>query len=154
MALQSNYAELLILRCLQSTGSSATIAFAAATVAEIITRAETGKFIAYASLGITLGPAFGPIIGGLLNQYMRWRSIFWFLAMFSIALFSIHFTFVPETCRSVVGNGTVLPPVVMMTPFQCTKHKRNPEAVSEAESATTGARRKRVNPFAALKIPR
>ncbi|KAH9905791.1 MFS general substrate transporter [Xylariomycetidae sp. FL2044] len=153
LALQSNYAALLVLRCLQSTGSSATMALAAGAVADVVTRAERGKFIAYASLGVTLGPALGPIIGGLLTEYLGWRSIFWFLLIFSVVMFSVYFTIVPETARSVVGNGSVPPPVALMTPFQYVKHRRNPEAAeSGAERATIKAKRKRVNPLAALKI--
>jgi MFS family permease len=28
-----------------------------------------------------VGPAFGPLLGGVLAQTLGWRSIFWFLAI-------------------------------------------------------------------------
>ncbi|KAG8531162.1 uncharacterized protein KY384_004520 [Bacidia gigantensis] len=152
LALQNSYAALITLRCLQSAGSSATIALAAGSVADMITRAERGKFIAYASLGVTLGPALGPIVGGLLTEFLGWRSIFWFLIIFSAALFTIYFIFVPESARQVVGNGSIPPSRLFMTPFQRIEHKRHPVSVSDVDRATLKGERKPLNPFAALKI--
>ena len=144
----------MVLRCLQSTGSSATVALAAGSVTDIVTRAERGKFISYASLGVTLGPALGPIIGGLLTEYLGWRAIFWFLTIWSAILFPTYFILVPETGRSVVGNGSIPPMRLFMTPSQRIEHKRNPTLEWEADRATIKAKRKRLNPFAALKILR
>lgn len=98
----------MVLRCLQSAGSSGTIALGSAVVADLTTRAERGKYIGYASMGISLGPALGPIVGGLLDHYLGWRSIFWFLVILSGVLFIIILIVLPETCRAVVGNGSVV----------------------------------------------
>lgn len=62
LALQNDYAALLVLRCLQSSGSSGTVALGSAVVADLSTRAERGKYIGYVSMGVTLGPALGPVI--------------------------------------------------------------------------------------------
>lgn len=61
LALQSDYTALIILRCLQSAGSSGTFALAQAVTADIATRAERGKYLAYAMFGSTLGPVLGPV---------------------------------------------------------------------------------------------
>lgn len=54
-----------------------------------------------------LGQGIGPVFGGILSQYLGYRSIFWFLTIVAgISLFSILF-FLPETLRTVAGNGTV-----------------------------------------------
>lgn len=45
LALQDNYAALLVLRCLQSTGSSGTVALANGIVADIASSGERGKFM-------------------------------------------------------------------------------------------------------------
>jgi predicted MFS family arabinose efflux permease len=142
----------MVLRCLQSTGSSATVALGAGTVADMVTRAERGKFISYASLGVTLGPALGAIIGGLLTEYLGWRAIFWFLTIFCVVLIPVYFIFVPETARSVVGNGSMPPRRIFMTPFQHIERKRNPALELEADRATMKVKCKRLNPFVVLKI--
>ncbi|KAJ5691763.1 hypothetical protein N7462_001186 [Penicillium macrosclerotiorum] len=110
LALQSSYPALMVLRCLQSSGSSGTIALGSAVVADLTTRAERGKYIGYAGMGIALGPALGPIIGGLLDHFLGWRAIFWFLVILSGTFFIVILIVFPETCRAVVGNGSVQPP--------------------------------------------
>jgi len=51
LALQNNYAALLVLRCLQSTGSSGTVALANGMVADIASSGERGNF-----MGISIMP--------------------------------------------------------------------------------------------------
>jgi MFS family permease len=109
LALQTNYAALLVLRMVQALGSSASIALAIAVVADIATSAERGKFMGYATAGLLVGPAFGPTIGGVLAQYLGWRSIFWFLAIYGGVILSLFLFLFPETCRQVVGNGSIPP---------------------------------------------
>jgi hypothetical protein len=63
LALQRNYAALLVLRMLQSGGSSGTIALVYAVVADIAPSSERGKWMGIVGAGITIGPAIGPVIG-------------------------------------------------------------------------------------------
>ncbi|KAI1027847.1 hypothetical protein LB503_011867, partial [Fusarium chuoi] len=148
LALQNSYVALIILRCLQSCGSSATIALGSATSADMVTRAERGKYLGYASMGVTLGPALGPVIGGLLDHYLGWRSIFWFLTIFSAALFLVIFIFLPETCRNVFGNGGITPPCWNMSLIGYLKQRKQEHIEPVVEQRS----RKRPNPFASLKI--
>ncbi|KAF7192829.1 MFS transporter R5 [Pseudocercospora fuligena] len=98
LALQNDYAALLVLRCLQSSGSSGTVALGSAVVADLSTRAERGKYIGYVSMGVTLGPALGPVVGGLLEHFLGWRWIFWFLVIFSATFGLIMAMLNRETC--------------------------------------------------------
>ncbi|KAH6679702.1 major facilitator superfamily domain-containing protein [Halenospora varia] len=109
LALQNSYAALMVLRCLQSSGSSGTVALANALVSDIVTSAERGKYVGYASLGAFLGPILGPIIGGLLNQFLDWRAIFWFLVILSAVTLALFLIILPETCRNIVGDGSIPP---------------------------------------------
>ncbi|KAL5338155.1 major facilitator superfamily domain-containing protein [Aspergillus crustosus] len=110
LALQDNYAALFVLRCLQSAGSSTTIALSAGVVADISIAAERGSYMGFVTAGSLLGPALGPVIGGLLSQYLGWRSVFWFLTIFAGAFLVPFILFMPETARAIVGNGSIPPP--------------------------------------------
>lgn len=109
LALQSNYAALFVLRCLQSAGSSTTIALSSGVVSDVATASQRGSYMGFVTAGSLLGPSVGPVIGGLLSQYLGWRAIFWFLVIFSGAFMVPFLIFFPETARNVVGNGS-LPP--------------------------------------------
>ncbi|KAK0642048.1 major facilitator superfamily transporter [Cercophora newfieldiana] len=106
LALSKNYASLLVVRCLQSAGSSTTVALCQAVVADIVTSADRGQYIGITAIPAILGPSVGPVLGGVLSQYLGWRWIFWFLAIAaSVNLFAVLFWF-PETCRHIVGDGS------------------------------------------------
>lgn len=109
LALQNSYAALFILRCVQSSGSSGTIAMASGVVADIATAAERGAFMGYTLAGSLLGPAIGPVLGGVLSQYLGWRAIFWFLTIMGAAFLITFAVFFPETARTQVGDGSIPP---------------------------------------------
>ena len=109
LALQNSYAALFILRCLQSTGSSGTIALGNGVVADVSSMAERGVYMGFVVSGTMIGPAIGPILGGLLSQFLGWRSIFWFLVILSVAFLVPLLVAFPETGRHIVGNGSIPP---------------------------------------------
>lgn len=118
LALQSNYAALFVLRCLQSTGSSGAIALGYGVVADISTSCERGTYMGIVGAGITMGPAISPVIGGILAQFLGWRAIFWFLIILT-GCFLVPFALtVPETSRNVVGNGSIPPQGWNLTFFE------------------------------------
>ncbi|BCR87397.1 putative MFS efflux transporter [Aspergillus chevalieri] len=107
LALQHSYPALLILRAVQSCGSSGTVALASAVAADVITSAERGMYMGIASLGNILAPSLGPILGGVLSQYLGWQAVFWFLGVMAVLFFVPLVLFFPETCRRIVGDGSV-----------------------------------------------
>lgn len=109
LALQRDYAALLVLRCLQSAGSSGTLALSFAVIADITPTAERGRYMGFVGVGANVGPAVGPVIGGILSEYLGWSSIFWFCAIFVTCWLVPWTTTVPEMCRNVVGNGSIPP---------------------------------------------
>lgn len=53
-----------------------------------------------------IATAIGPILGGALASYSGWRWVFWFLTIVSgTCLFLVAFL-LPETARSIVGDGS------------------------------------------------
>lgn len=109
LALQNSYAALMVLRMIQSGGSSGTLALGYAVVADIATSSERGKYMGVVGAGINVGPSLSPVLGGILSQYLGWRAIFWFCFIFSFAVLVPYALTVPETCRLIVGNGSIKP---------------------------------------------
>ena len=110
LAVQNNYAALLVLRCLQSTGSSGAIALGNGVMADIAPRSERGTYIGIVASGAMIGPSLGPVLGGILTQVFGWHAIFWFLAILSGTFLVIFSLAIPETGRNIVGNGSISPP--------------------------------------------
>ncbi|KAJ5169428.1 uncharacterized protein N7500_002211 [Penicillium coprophilum] len=109
LALQNSFAALIVLRCLQSAGSSGTVAFGYGVIADIATTAERGKYIGPMAAGVMVAPALGPVIGGLLAKFLGWRSVFWFLVIVSGGYLVFYVLVMPETARKIVGNGHAAP---------------------------------------------
>ncbi|MCJ1335507.1 hypothetical protein MMC09_000778 [Bachmanniomyces sp. S44760] len=124
LALQNNYAALFVLRCLQSTGSSGTIAIGFGIVADISSSAERGTYMGWVTSGPMIGPAIGPVLGGILSQFLGWRSIFWFLAIAAVVYLIPFLITFPETGRNVVGNGSVPPPKWNMSLLDYLKERK------------------------------
>lgn len=158
LALQTNYAALLVLRMVQSSGSSPAIALSMAVVADVATSAERGRYMGYSQSGLLLGPAFGPLLGGALSQFLGWRSIFWFLAIFGAAFLVLFTALFPETCRKVVGNGSIPPRGISLSLVGYIQQRKRSSSTTQAEAqqqvAAAGKTRKFPDPLAVLRILR
>ncbi|KAJ7933015.1 MFS general substrate transporter [Mycena leptocephala] len=91
-----DYWLLLFLRGFQAAGSASTFVLGAAVISDI-------------SQPRTAGSAIGPALGGVLADKLGWRSIFWFLCIASSACAVVLILLLPETLRSMVGNGSIAP---------------------------------------------
>ena len=96
LALQNNYAALMVLRALQSTGSSATVAIGSAVMADVATSADRGGYITAVQASVQFAPALAPVLGGILTQFLGWRSTFWFLVIAAGIFLVIYVVFAPE----------------------------------------------------------
>jgi multidrug resistance protein len=109
LAEATHYYQLIILRCLQSTGSASTIAIGAGVIGDITTREERGGYMGYFQAGLLFPLAAGPVLGGIFADTLGWRAIFWFLTIFSGSFLIFLVIFLPETLRLLVGNGSIAP---------------------------------------------
>ena len=109
LAETKNYATLVVLRCLQSTGSASTIAIGSGVIGDITTRADRGGFMGIFQAGLLVPVAVGPVIGGALAGSLGWKAIFWFLTIYSGVFLLLLIILLPETLRSVVANGSLIP---------------------------------------------
>lgn len=150
LALQHSLPALLVLRGLQSCGSSGTVALASAVAADVTTSAERGTYMGITSLGNIIAPSLGPILGGILSEYLGWRAIFWFLALSSGVFFVVWVVFFPETCRAIVGNGSVLPQGWNRSVYCWWVSKNHP--CTHDITPTAGRRLTLPNPLATLRL--
>ncbi|KAJ0109387.1 Quinidine resistance protein 1 [Diaporthe amygdali] len=134
LAETKNYATLLVLRCLQSTGSASTIAIGSGVIGDVTTRAERGGLMGIFQAGLLVPVAVGPIIGGALAGSLGWRSIFLFLTIYGAVFLAALIVLLPETLRSIVGNrGGMSPNLLVKYPLtayqKLTKLPWNPDVV-------------------------
>ncbi|KAI5793284.1 major facilitator superfamily domain-containing protein [Geopyxis carbonaria] len=135
LALQRNYVALLILRMLQSTGSSGVIALASGVVADIAHSGERGVYMGLSNLGAMCGPAVGPVLGGILSEELGWWWIFWLLVIMSGTFLVFLIIFFPETGRKVVGNGSIAPSGINVNVVQLLRRQNKTREDSEQPRA-------------------
>lgn len=85
--------------------------------------------MAYVSIAPSLGPSLGPVLGGLITHLAGWRGNFWALVICAGVMELAVLTSLRETCRAVVGNGSVLPPRWNRSVYQALarKSKESPD---------------------------
>ena len=105
---KSSYPALLVLRAVQSLGASAVLAIAYGVIADVCPPAERGGMqgptMGAANLAVCLGPVFGGLVALGSGSY-EW--VFWALVIFGGSVFLFVGFGLPETARSIVGNGNV-----------------------------------------------
>ena len=104
--------------------------------------------------GAFFGQSLGPVLGGVLSAFLGWRSIFWFLTIFAAVFLIPYVILVPETCRSIVGNGSIPPPALNKTLLQVYQRSKAPN-LPESDVLGSHPSKQRLrfpNPLATLKI--
>lgn len=151
LAETKNYATLIVLRCLQSTGSASTIAIGSGVIGDITTRAERGGFMGIFQAGLLAPVAVGPVIGGALAGSLGWRSIFWFLMIYAAVFLIILIFVLPETLRSLVANGSVLSssPIIR---FPLQTYQKLSKVENDSNTPPQLASRKSVDVFGPFRI--
>lgn len=68
-----DYWLLVLMRILQASGASATIAVGAGVISDVARPQERGKYVAIFNTTSTFGPSIGPLLGGVLAGTLGWR---------------------------------------------------------------------------------
>jgi EmrB/QacA subfamily drug resistance transporter len=76
-AMAPNLLILIIGRLFQGLGGGALATMAQTVVADIASPRERGRYTAHMAVTWGSGSALGPLLGGLLTQYLGWPFIFW-----------------------------------------------------------------------------
>lgn len=83
-ALSPDLGSLIVGRFVQGFGACSGPAIARAAVRDRYERAEAARVLAYIGMAMAVGPAVGPIIGGVLQVHFGWRAIFVALMIFGV----------------------------------------------------------------------
>lgn len=89
--------------------------------------------------------AVGPVLGGLITHFLGFRAIFVFLFTLSAVILAVLVVFLPETMRSIAGNGSlrlrgVYKPLIY-------RLRREPDYMRDPGEATSGAKRLTLSAF-------
>lgn len=77
----SSMGMLIGFRLLAGMVGATPLTVGAGTIADLMPQEKRGVTMAVYSLGLLLGPAIGPIIGGFLINAKGWRWVFWLITI-------------------------------------------------------------------------
>ena len=96
-ALSSNISQLVFFRAMQGLSTGAGIVVSRAVIRDMFPPAQAQKVMSQVTIYFGVAPALAPMIGGWLFVHLGWHSIFWFLAVVGVALWTANYKLLPET---------------------------------------------------------
>jgi len=96
-ALATSPGGLIVARALQGSAAGAGAVVARAVVQDRFPPAEAHRVMAYMTVVFGVAPAVAPVIGGWLQVFFGWRSVFVFLALASLAMMTASYAFLSES---------------------------------------------------------
>ncbi|KAM0125847.1 hypothetical protein ACHAO1_010424 [Botrytis cinerea] len=101
-AVAQNIQTMLVARFFAGLSGSAFLSVAGGTVGDLFNREQLqGPMLLYTASPF-IGPSFGPLISGFINQFTSWRWTFYVLIIWSACNLILIFFLVPETYHPVV----------------------------------------------------
>ena len=89
--------HLWLLRALQGVSAGAGIVVSRAIVRDLYDGAAAHRLMSHITIMFALAPAIAPVLGGRLQEWFGWRSVFAFLVLASFALWLACWRYLPET---------------------------------------------------------
>jgi multidrug resistance protein len=94
--------QLIIFRLLAGIGGSTPLAIGPAVLSDLFTADERGKAVSIYTFFPLMGPALGPIFGGIIADHTSWRWCFWSTTIATIPVLLVSFLFLEETYPPVL----------------------------------------------------
>lgn len=98
---------LIILRFVQGMGAALTSTTGPAILVSAFDAKNRGKVLGISVSGVYLGLASGPFLGGMLTQFVGWRSIFFVSSAMGLATAVLAFLFLGNDAKSSDGSKKV-----------------------------------------------
>lgn len=96
-AVAGNIESLWLARSLQGLSAGAGLVVGRAVIRDTFHGSEAQKAMSQITLVFSLAPALAPVVGGALLNTLGWRSIFWALFAFTLAVLAWAARALPET---------------------------------------------------------
>lgn len=96
-AMADSIGTLIVARFFQALGACCGPVVARAVVRDVFGRDRAATALAYMAMAMTLAPAVGPVIGGVLTEQFGWRSTFLLLVGFAVVILAATAGMLSET---------------------------------------------------------
>jgi EmrB/QacA subfamily drug resistance transporter len=105
--------QLIAFRALQGLGGGGLLAMAHATIADVISPRERGKFQGYFAGVFAAASVIGPVLGGVFADHLSWRWVFWInlpigIAALAVAQFALKRLVVKRLRHKIDYLGAIL----------------------------------------------
>ncbi|RLD54210.1 MAG: MFS transporter [Bacteroidetes bacterium] len=95
-ALSLSGSMLILLRAMQGIGSAMVFGTGMAIITSVYPPKERGKAIGVTVTSVYIGLSLAPFLGGILTQYLGWRSIFYVTVPFELLVLWITWRYIKE----------------------------------------------------------
>jgi MFS family permease len=103
-ALAPSGGMLISFRAIQGIGSAMVFGTGIAIITSVYPPNERGKAIGITVTSVYIGLSLAPFLGGILTQYLGWRSIFYVTIPFELLVLWITFRFIKEEWADAKGE--------------------------------------------------